>query len=109
MELTFITTTKDAPALGRLGSKEMRAHVTKGNFARRRQRMAKEAREHRGQERESDGSSQQADLHVPQRFYAQLTDPLSIVRLGDPDLSVRYCEFLTRPYLSRRWTNLRHT
>lgn len=41
LQLTFLNTS-DAPGLGAVETKQMRAHITKTNFARRRQRLAKE-------------------------------------------------------------------
>ncbi|KAM5377904.1 hypothetical protein ACJZ2D_004808 [Fusarium nematophilum] len=46
-EFTFVNTS-NAPALGQAQAKEMRAHITKTNFARRRQRLAREMQQRRG-------------------------------------------------------------
>ncbi|OAQ69394.1 hypothetical protein VFPFJ_10599 [Purpureocillium lilacinum] len=104
MGLTFVNLT-DAPALDASGSRRMRAHVTKTNFARRRQRIAKQLRHIAGAsetERKSLATNPEsndlvAGLHLD-------AVPHLLQRPTDPDLLHNYRALVFPAYPSCRGT-----
>ena len=101
LQLTFLNTC-DAPGLGVVETKQMRAHITKTNFARRRQRLAKERQQRKLQEiHERDLVSRpekpmSGNEATPQAPTAPPLDPgsdmLLSTRSRDPHNSISYRE-----------------
>ncbi|KAM6509985.1 hypothetical protein FALCPG4_017618 [Fusarium falciforme] len=106
LQLTFLNTS-DAPGLGVVETKQMRAHITKTNFARRRQRLAKERRQKNLQEiHERDLVAQpekpmSGNEATPQVPTAPSLDPgsdmLLSTRSRDPHNSISYLLYEFRP------------
>lgn len=94
MEFTFLTTTADSATPGRFASKEMRAHVTRGNFARRRQRIAQKSQEHRKVQEELSKVEQSQEQQVSQSHGPSPPHLALLVDPTDPERSLRYCELL---------------
>lgn len=107
MNFTFLTVTTDAPVLGEKENKVMRAHVTRTNFARRRQRAAARAStlqllEDAGPSSQSSRRAEQKGLQSTRFRNAPL--PLRILPT-DPDLALRRCT-LPHSATSRRYEML---
>ncbi|KAJ6445335.1 dihydrolipoamide succinyltransferase [Purpureocillium lavendulum] len=95
MGLTFVNLT-DAPALDASGSRRMRAHVTKTNFAKRRQRIAKQAQVAaeilQPERKQTKAERRSTGLTAPPRLDAA---PLILARPTDPSRAI---QFLLRKY-----------
>ncbi|EEU36746.1 uncharacterized protein NECHADRAFT_51893 [Fusarium vanettenii 77-13-4] len=106
LQLTFLNTS-DAPGLGAVETKQMRAHITKTNFARRRQRLAKERQQKKVQEiHERDliarpEKPMSGNEATPQAPTAPPLDPgsemLLSTRSRDPNNSISYLLYEFRP------------
>jgi hypothetical protein len=110
MAYTFLNLT-GTPSLDAPGSKLMRAHVTKSNFAQRRRRISEQVLADRSSERHvshAQGGRGFVPLNTPKpesinhsshfraRAYA---NPLLLTRPADPNISVRFCASCSRsPY-----------